>query len=223
MIGIMTATIQELQAFQSVLGTSEGGIMKPALGRLGNRDFVMMQCGAGKVNAAMCVQKMIDDYHPRQLIVVGVAGTLNDDLKLGSILISRDAVQHDFDTTFFGDKPGEVYVFGRPVYAFEADPELVRRAEQAAEKLGYACKVGRVATGDQFIATREKKLQLAREFQADCAEMEGAAAAQVCFVNHVPFVILRAISDESPYDYTVFCQQAAQKAVRLVTAMYKEE
>lgn len=222
MVGMITATVQELAAFRRVFGTQGGGIMEPCTGKIGSHDFVMMQCGAGKVNAAMCAQKLIDSFHPDELIMVGVGGTLRSDLKLGDILIAKDVLQHDFDTTFFGDKPGEIYVFGKPMFSFQSDPTLVSRAQEAARSLGYRAFTGRVVTGDQFIASHEKKEALAKEFSGDCAEMEGGAVGQVCYVNRVPFLILRAISDESPFDYLKFCEQAAEKAVSMIRTMYEE-
>ena len=220
MVGIITATVTEREALCKALGTKAEGSMEFVEGRLEGTEVVGVQAGIGKVNAALCAQTMIDRYHPDVILNVGVAGALDADLHVGDLVISRDAVQHDFDTTFFGDEPGFVTGTG---LNFEADEELIRKAKAAAERLGLPHRVGRIASGDQFIASPEKKAWITKTFGASCTEMEGAAIAQVAFVNHVPFLIIRAISDGAddvaPMDYYEFVQMAAERAMALIEAM----
>jgi len=220
MIGIITATIQEREALNKALGTEAKGSMEFVRGTLEGTEVVGVQAGIGKVNAALCTQKMIDLYHPDVILNVGVAGALEADLHVGDLVISRDAVQHDFDTTFFGDAPGFVTGSG---LSFKADAEWIEKAEAAAEKLALSWRTGRIASGDQFIASPEKKAWIAETFQASCTEMEGAAIAQTAAVNDVPFLIIRAISDGAddgaPMAYYEFVNMAAERAMALIEAM----
>lgn len=223
MIGIITATIQELNALNKVLGTTAKGPMEFVTGVFGKTEVVGVQAGIGKVNAAMCAQKMIDVYHPEKIIMVGVAGALAKDLHVGDVIISRDCCQHDFDTTFFGDPVG--YVTGFADVNFKADEELCEKALTAAKEAAITARLGRVASGDQFIASEEKKKTIIENMQADCTEMEGAAIAQVCEANQVPFVVIRAISDgagdDAPMMYDEFVNFAAERAMKIIGGMLK--
>ena len=248
MIGVITATRDEYEALQERLvksaaapvgkcpaadeavgqaaatsreaGSAQG---RYCHGVLGEEEVVFVQCGVGKVNAALCAQEMIDRFAPEKMIMVGVAGALNQDLHVGDVVISKDCVQHDFDITFFGVDRGEITVNGVDMKSFQADEELIGKAENAAESLGCRHIVGRVLTGDQFICTEEKKQELIREFHGDCAEMEGGAIAQACVASGVPFVVLRAISDGASdgatMQYDDFVKLAAKKAADLVETM----
>ena len=222
MIGIIAATVQEREALCKAFGAEAKGPMEYVRGRMEGKDVVLVQAGIGKVNAALCAQKMIDLYQPEAIINVGVAGALDPDLHVGDLVISRDAVQHDFDTMYFGDSPGYVSGVG---LSMPADQALMEKAEKAASALGLAYRVGRVASGDQFIASPEKKEWIATTFQASCTEMEGAAIAQVALLNQVPFLIIRAISDGAddgaPVSYYEFVEMAAERAVKLIDAMLK--
>ncbi len=229
MVGIIVATIEELEALQKKLGVSKsrvavsrhavGGVMEFGTGFLGSERVCYCRCGVGKVAAALCVQQMVDRFRPEKILMVGVAGALNPKLHVGDIVVSEDAVQHDFDTTYFGDPPG--FVSGINCFNFKADPVLRDKAVVAAGLLGYHCIVGRILTGDQFISDQAKKEWLIETFQGDCCEMEGAAIAQACYTNHVPFVIIRAISDgasdEAIVQYEEFVKEAADKAVALLS------
>lgn len=221
MIGIITATVQEFQALNEMIGTNEKGTMRFVTGTIGSHEVVGVQGGIGKVNAALCAQKMIDTYPVDAIINVGVAGALNGDLHVGDMVLSRDALQHDFDTCYFGDAPG--HITGFDTVEFKAEEDLLKCAEAAAGKLGYRYLTGRVVSGDQFICDAEKKAYLISQFQGDCCEMEGAAIAQVCTVNQVPFLILRAISDGADdgagMSYDTFVVFAAERAAALVKEM----
>ncbi|HCA33691.1 MAG TPA: 5'-methylthioadenosine/adenosylhomocysteine nucleosidase [Lachnospiraceae bacterium] len=224
MIGIITATKEEFEALNQALGTNQTGAMNYIEGSLKGQKVVGVQCGIGKVNAALCAQKMVDKYSPDGIIMVGVAGALDPSLSVGDVVISKDAVQHDFDTKIFGDPVG--FITGFDSIEFKADPKLMQLAEQAAKSLGYHYIVGRVLSGDQFICEPDKKKWLIDTFQGTCTEMEGAAIAQACTVNKTPFVILRAISDsasgEAPMQYNDFVKLAAAKAIALLEKMMEE-
>ncbi len=231
MIGIITATVDEYEALQRKVGKGKsrpsvshgslGGVMEFDTGILGKEKICYCRCGVGKVAAALCVQQMVDRFRPEKILMVGVAGALNPELHVGDIVISEDAVQHDFDTTFFGDPPG--FISGINCFNFPANPALRDKAAAAAESLGYHYMIGRILTGDQFISDQAKKEYLVKTFQGDCCEMEGAAIAQACYTNRVPFVILRAISDsasdEAIVQYSEFVKEAAEKAIALLSAI----
>ena len=227
MLGIITATIQEYTALGMILPGAEKikaqAGMEFLVGELNGKRVVGVQAGIGKVSAAVCTQVMIDNYHPDAIINVGVAGALNPELHVGDIVVSKDAAQHDFDTCFFGDSPGFISVINK-IY-FEADEKLVMAADKAAEALQIPHRIGRVVTGDQFICNEEKKQWLIQQFQGDCTEMEGCAIAQACYMNNVPFVIIRAISDGAsdgaPMQYEEFVNLAATRAMQLIEKMTK--
>lgn len=225
MIGIITATQEEYTALGEVLENVSIALetcgMKFLKGRLNGQEVVGVQAGIGKVNAAVCTQIMIERFRPEAIINVGVAGALNKKLHVGDIVISQDAAQHDFDTTLFGDQPG--FISGLNQIYFSADTALVEAAKEAAEALDIPHHLGRIVTGDQFVADPERKKWLVDEFQGDCTEMEGGAVAQTCVLNQVPFVIIRAISDgagdEAPMQYEEFVNLAAARAMELIKKM----
>ena len=221
MIGLIVATIEEYEALQAVLGDmaqEEKAGLTFLTGEMAGQEVVGVKAGIGKVNAALCTQMLIDMYQPQAIINVGVAGALNANLAVGDVVISRDTVQHDMDTTFFGDEPGFISGLGQ-IY-FPADEKLIHQAQAAAEKLGLHYLIGRIVTGDQFIAKAEKKEWLIQQFAGDCTEMEGGAVAHVCTVNKVPFVIIRAISDGAsdgaPMQYEEFVKLAAGRAMNII-------
>ena len=192
-------------------------------GTIGGVNVVVVRCGIGKVNAALCVQILCDDFGVSHVINTGVAGSLNNDLNIGDILISKDAVHHDVDVTIFSYKIGEVPQLG--VREFPADQGLISAAEKAIKEnqpdLNY--RVGRVASGDQFISSSEVKDRIIKNFEADCAEMEGASIAHGAYLNGIPFVIIRAISDKADgsaeQDYPTFEKAAAAHCAKLVADM----
>ena len=183
-------------------------------GKLEDLDVVVVQCGVGKVNAAMCVQTLCNCYRVTHVVNTGVAGSLSAELDIGDLLVSRDAMYHDFDCNYVGYPTGQVP--GMDVIAFPADEKLMECAFAAAEKVNPGhTKTGRVASGDQFVASKELKEKIISITGALCTEMEGAAIAQTAYRNGVPFVILRAISDKADdsaeMDYPTFEKIAAHR------------
>lgn len=170
------------------------GILRRHLGKM---DVVVVQCGMGKVHAGICAQILVDDFDVTHIINTGVAGSLSNKLDIGDIVISTDAVQHDFTVEAIGFKKGEIPYTGL-VY-FKADEALQQKALTAVRVALPNIKAikGRICTGDQFISSNEAKDRIIKDFDGTCAEMEGAAIAQVCYENHIPYVILRAISDKT--------------------------
>ena len=198
------------------------GRMQFVEGKLCGLDVVVVQCGVGKVHAAMCAQTLCDRFAVTHLVNTGIAGSLDNDLDIGDVVVSRDAMYHDFDCNHFGYPMCKVP--GLDVIAFPADEGMMALAYEASEVLkpGHT-KVGRVASGDQFVATQELKDQIIARTQANCTEMEGAAIAQAAYVNGVPFVILRAISDKADnsaeMDYPTFERMAAEHCAAVTEAL----
>lgn len=191
-------------------------------GTLSGLDVVVVRCGVGKVHAAICAQTLCDRFGVTHLLNTGIAGSLDAALDIGDVVVSRDAMYHDFDCVHFGYPTGKVP--GLDVIAFPSDPEMIDLAFAASESLrpGHT-KMGRVATGDQFVATQKQKNQIISRTQANCTEMEGAAVAQAAYVNGVPFVILRAISDKADdsagMDYPTFEKMAAEHCAAVTEAL----
>lgn len=186
------------------------------IGSLNGKSVVLVKSGVGKVNAAVCAQALIDLFAVDCVINTGVAGAIHKDLKIGDIVISTEAVQHDFDCTALGYPVGEIPWMDKSIFA--ADESLLDIAKKAAEELsaetGCGVYAARIASGDMFVAGRDKKHQIWKTVSAYCAEMEGAAIAQACTLNKVPFIIIRSISDNAddsgPSDFDSFMRKAAK-------------
>lgn len=228
-IGIIGAMDEEVEILKSLLDitetVTEAG-MTFYKGMLHNTEVVLARSGIGKVNAAVCAQLMITLFKIDYLINSGVAGTLEPNINQGDIVISTDAVQHDVDTTVFGDPLGAIPRLG--VTFFEADKVLMDLAEKAANSLnfeGVSIFKGRVASGDQFVAGGELKDRIWSNFEPSAVEMEGASIAHVAYLNKVPYVIIRAISDKADgsadLSYEEFLPLAAKHASLLLEAMVK--
>ena len=191
-------------------------------GMLEGCPVVVVQCGVGKVNAALCVQILCDCFDVTHLVNTGIAGSLSNELDIADLVVSKDAMYHDFDCGGFGYPHGKVP--GMDVIAFPADETMIHYALTAGEQVhpGHI-KVGRVATGDQFICDKAVKNTIIANTQALCTEMEGGAIAQAAYRNEVPFVIIRAISDKADdsadMDYPSFEALAAKRCAQVVQTM----
>ena len=215
-LGIIGAMEQEVETLLSLLEerntTTHAGVAFHE-GRLDGKDVVVVQCGIGKVNAALCVQMLCDFYQVTHLVNTGIAGSLDAALDIGDLVISEDAMYHDVDVTNFGYVPGQMA--GMPA-SFPADSALVNAAFAAAEAVNPGhTRLGRVASGDQFVCEQGLKDKIIAVTGAACTEMEGAAIAQAAYRNGVPFVIIRAISDKADnsadMDYPTFERIAAHR------------
>lgn len=185
---------------------------------------VVVQCGVGKVNAALCVQILCDCFGVTHIVNTGVAGSLCKELDIGDFVISHDAIYHDFDCHVINPNYSVGQVPGMAVRAFPADRELVMCAFGAAEEIhpGHS-RIGTVASGDQFICNKEQKDKIIADTGALCTEMEGAAIAHASWRNQVPFVVIRAISDKADdsaqMDYPTFEAIAAKNCARVTKKM----
>ncbi len=221
MIGIIAAMDVEMESLRSYMENPETEIISGVRfvrGTLEGQQVVTAVCGIGKVFAALCAQTMILRYHPDAIINTGVAGTLTDKLSIGSIAVSSAVVQHDMDTSAIGDPVGLISGINR--IELPADAALAARLSACAKAMAVKTVTGVIASGDQFVASSERKAYITEHFGAIACEMEGAAIGHVCFVNQVPFCVLRAISDSadgsSHVDYPTFVQMAADQSVRLM-------
>ncbi len=196
------------------------------LGSLNNssHSIVLVRSGIGKVNAALCAQVLIDLFAVDAVINVGVAGAIDRNIRIGDIVISTDAVQHDFDTSALGDEPGVISRMDTSI--FPADAYLIEVAKKVVSDIGFPVYEGRVASGDQFVSDPDVKERIAKLFNPACCEMEGAAIAHACYLNKVPFVIIRAISDNAEegndVNYERFFREAAVTAGRIIKNMIAE-
>ena len=194
-------------------------------GKLEGMDAVVVQCGVGKVNAALCAQVLCSCFGVTHIVNTGIAGSLNAELDIGDLVISTDAIYHDMDATNFGYPMCQVP--GMSVLSFPADEELAQLAYCAADQIhpGHV-RHGRVATGDQFIADKSLKERIINNTGAFCTEMEGAAIAHTAWKNGVPFVIIRAISDKADdsaeMDYPTFEKAAAERCARVTLTLAKQ-
>ena len=187
-------------------------------GTLNGLPAVVVQCGVGKVNAAICAQMLCDLFDVTHIVNTGIAGSLCADLDIGDLVVSSDAMYHDVDAVHFGYPYGKVP--GMDVTAFPAEESMIRYAYAAAEAVNPGhTRIGRVASGDQFVAVKELKEKIIANTQGLCTEMEGAAIAQTAYRNGLPFVILRAISDKADdsaeMDYPTFERIAAHRCAEV--------
>ena len=219
-IGAMEEEVRELIEDMTECEVQEKASMKFYKGQLYGKEAVVVQSGIGKVNAGICTQILADLFHVDAVINTGIAGSLKAEINIGDIVISTDAVQHDMDATGFGYKPGVIPRM--ETSCFQADPTLVRAAKAACEKAVPEIQAftGRIVSGDQFISDRAVKNRILAQFGGMCTEMEGAAIAQAAYLNKIPFVIIRAISDKADdsavVDYPAFERQAILHSVALV-------
>ena len=218
-IGAMELEVESLKAQMTVSNTTTKANMDFYEGTLGKAEVVVVRCGIGKVNAAICAQILADIYQVTHIINTGVAGSLNAKLDIGDILISKDVIHHDVDVRIFGYPLGEVPQLG--VREFVANEAMVNLAKETCAQVIPDTKaiVGRVVSGDQFISSKDVKEALIANFQGDCAEMEGASIAHTAYLNNIPFVIIRAISDKADdsaeMDYPTFEREAAHHCAEL--------
>ena len=194
-------------------------------GKLEGLDVVVVQCGVGKVNAAMCVQTLCNLYQVTHIVNTGVAGSLCAELDIGDLVVSRDAMYHDFDCNAVGYPVGQVP--GMDVIAFPADEMLANLAYAAAETVNPGhTRMGRVASGDQFVCSKEQKDHIISVTNALCTEMEGAAIAHGAYRNGVPYVVLRAISDKADdsaeMDYPTFEAIAARRCAAVTMELARQ-
>ena len=219
-IGAMEEEIITLKESMDVLSVKNIVGVDFYMGKMDTHSIVLARCGIGKVNAAICTQAMIDLFAVDYIINVGVAGGLAKDLRIGDIVVSTDLVQHDMDTTAFGDPLGTIPRMAESF--FPADAQLRKIALQAGETIDATITPGRIASGDKFVSDPADKHHIASIFKAHCVEMEGAAIAHACYLNKIPFLVIRAISDSADGDATVSFEKFVLHAAKNSAAMVKQ-
>lgn len=225
-IGAMEPEVALLKAQMTVERRYDQARMQFVEGLLGEVPVVVVQSGIGKVNAAACTQILIDTFAVTHVINTGIAGLLSPELQVGDIVISSDLVQHDMNVGPLNFAAGQIP--GLPVFSFTADESLIERALASAKEVAPQLQVisGRVASGDQFVSSSELADYIYTTFGADCCEMEGASIAQVAWLNHTPFVVIRLMSDKpgttSSVDYLTFEREASERSARITAAIIKK-
>lgn len=227
-IGIIVAMEEELEAVLNIMNNIEqkeiyGLTFKT--GQIEKNKIIVVKCGVGKVNAARVTQILIDTFNVKCVINVGAAGALNPFLNIGDIVIGEKLIQHDFDITAFDHDKGYITGVGDYIYS---DIELIEKFKKAANNLkekDYKIKTGIIATGDIFCTDIEMKNKIYSKFDADCVEMEGAAIAQVCYLDNIPFIVIRSISDSpngnNEIDFDKFVELASKRCANILREFLK--
>ncbi|MDO5551381.1 MAG: 5'-methylthioadenosine/adenosylhomocysteine nucleosidase [Lachnospiraceae bacterium] len=228
MLGIIGAMEQEVANIRDLMkevSVETRAGMDFYKGSLNGKPVVVVRSGIGKVNGALCTQILADCYHVDGVINTGIAGSLKAEINIGDMVLSTDAVQHDMDATCFGYPAGQIPQMD--CFSFPADEGLRKLAEECCRQVNPDIHTysGRVVSGDQFISDKAKKQWLVQTFGGSCTEMEGAAIAQAAWLNQIPVLIIRAISDKADdsanMDSETFEALAIRHSVNLLLEMVK--
>lgn len=224
-IGIIVAMQEEQNAIEKVMKKSEEKEIKGIkfkLGKIDKKDCILVQCGVGKVNAARVTQMLMDYFEIEYVINLGSAGALEPNLDIGDIVIGEKLIQHDFDITAFGHPKGYITDIGNEI---SSNLQLIERFEKTITKLAnaeYKIQKGIIASGDIFCTEMKMKEKIYYKFNAKCVEMEGAAIAQVCYLNQVPFLVIRSISDSPNGNNAITFDQYLELASKRCALFLKE-
>lgn len=222
-IGAMDEEVAKIKEHMEQIEERTIASMDFLKGTVKGHPVVVVRSGIGKVNAAICTQILADVYGVDAVINTGIAGSLNADINIGDIVLSTDALEHDMDAVAFGYPVGQIPRMD--TLSFTADEKLRKIAKETCERVNTDVSVfeGRVVSGDQFISDKAKKEWLVENFAGYCTEMEGAAIAHAAYLNGIPFLIIRAISDKADdsasVDYPAFEAKAIEHSVRLLLAL----
>lgn len=224
-IGAMDLEVETLIGAMTEKEKIEFGKRTFYTGKLFGKKAVLARSGVGKVNAALTVQMMVDKFAITHIINTGVAGSLDERIDIGDIVIATGAIYHDMDAVAFGYKKGQVPQMD--VFEFKTDEKLQVIAEEACKRVNPDINVfkGRIASGDQFVAGKEVKNRIKSEFDPLCVEMEGCAMVHAAYLNDIPSLIVRAISDKADdsaeEDYPVFEKKAAEHCAKMIMELMK--
>lgn len=223
--GIIAAMQEEMKEIKNIMTEIEECKIYELTflkGKVNDTDIVLVEAGVGKVNAARVTQILIDKFEIEAIINVGSAGSAKDELDIGDIVIGKKIVQHDFDITAFGHPKGFISNVGQYV---ESDSKLISKMEQTISNFQnneFKIKIGTIASGDIFCTEIKMKEKIRTKFDADAIEMEGAAIAQVCKLDNVPFIIIRSISDSPNGNNEITFDQYLEKASKRCANILKE-
>lgn len=223
-IGIIAAENEEMLAIKNIMNNiSEEKVFNLSfyIGNINNKECVLVECGVGKVNAARTTQVLIDRFDVNYVINVGSAGSITPELNVQDIVIGKELIQYDFDITQIGDyEKGEICDVGKYFYS---DERLIELCEQTVEEMkdrDFNIKIGRIGTADLFFADPDRAIAIREEFGMECLEMEGAAIAQVCFLDNIPFLVIRGISDtpngNNKIDFHTYLKLASKRAAEIL-------
>ncbi len=222
-IGAMDVEVAKIKEKMTDVTIIKKATMEFYKGKLSGQEVVVVRSGVGKVNAAVCTQILIGELGATAVVNTGIAGSLDAAIDIGDVVVSSDVVHHDMNAIGFGYPLGQIPQMN--VFSFEADEKLRQLATECCERVNPEVHVftGRVASGDQFISDQDTKQRIIDNFKASCTEMEGAAIAQTAYLNQVPFLIIRAISDKADdsakMDYSEFEEKAVEHSVKLMIEM----
>lgn len=223
--GIITAMKEEMQEIKKIMtNVEEQQIYELTFlkGRINEKGVILVEAGIGKVNAARVAQILIDKFEVCAIINVGVAGTAKDELNMGDIVIGERVVQHDFDITAFGHPKGFISNVGQFI---ESDKQLLSKMRQTIEMFNdseFKIKIGVIASGDIFCTDPRMKDKIRNKFDADAIEMEGAAIAQVCKLDNIPFIIIRTISDNPNLNNVITYEEYLSMATKRCANIIEE-
>lgn len=218
-IGIIGAMPSELADIRKILGKAE--IVKKSgfefyINELKGKKIINACCGIAKVNAALCTQVLIDNFSPDCIINTGIAGGMNSEVKVCDIVISTEVLAHDLDQHFLTDYPPYCGIF-------RADETLIEKAEEICSKHEIKPFKGRIVSGETFISNNEVKKAIQEKFNPYAVDMETSAIGHCCYLNDVPFVSVRCISDnaddESEMSFEEFEKTAAKRVADIVIEM----
>ena len=219
-IGAMPSEIELIKEKMEIVSTKRVLESDFYVGKMHQKSVVVVCSGVGKVNAAICTQVLIDLFGADYVIDIGVAGAIDADLNIGDVVISTDFVQHDMDVTGLGYEHGVIP--GMEISFFPSDEELIALAQASAAKLEIPHITARIASGDKFISDGETKAKIRSRFGAACVEMEGAAIAQTCYLNLIPVVAIRSISDKADDGAGVSFRQSLDEAIANATTLVSD-
>ncbi len=223
--GIIAAMEEEMQEIKKIMNnTREMKIYELIfiIGKINNIEIVLVKSGVGKVNAGRTTQILVDNFDVDGIINVGSAGSVNDEFEIGDIIIGKRLIQHDFDITAFGHPKGFISNIGQVV---ESDSELIAKMEKTISNISknnFKVKIGTIVSGDIFCTELKMKEKIRKKFDADAVEMEGAAIAQVCKLDDVPFIVIRSISDTPNGNNNITFDKFLEKASERCAFIIKE-
>ena len=227
-VGIIGAMEEEVSGLAARLAEAKEEVragMRFLTGKIEGKAVALVCSGIGKVNAAVAASILIEHFHADCILNTGIAGGIAPEVKLGDIVLSTACLEHDFNVTAFGYEKGVIPRMETSV--FPADQRLLELAKTCEEELasGVTVHTGRVVSGDLFVASREKKEELYRNFHGSCCEMEGAAIAHTAYLYGVPYLVIRAVSDQADMkateNYPEFTAQAIENFLKLTLRMLK--
>ena len=224
-IAAMQEEMQEIQKLMKNIYNKEIYCLNFIEGKISDKTIILVEAGVGKVNAARTTQILIDKFDIDAVINIGSAGAANDKLNIGDIVIGKKLVQHDFDITAFGHPKG--YISNAGQY-FSSDRKLIEKMENAIknlENIDFNIFLGTIASGDIFCTNINMKEKIKNKFNADAIEMEGAAIAQVCQLDNIPFIIVRGISDtpngKNEIIFEQYLKKASQKCAQIIEKFFE--